>query len=252
MGTIAVNRIFAASIGAMLACAAGAASAADLPAAPIYTKAAAPVVTYNWTGCYAGANGGGLWADKEWWQVGGAGALFSGHSVDGGIGGVQIGCDYQFAGHWVVGIQGDYDWASATGSGVHSTLATLTDQSHISGVGSVTGRVGYAWDRFLGYVKGGGAWDRDSYLQFFPATGAAFATSSETRGGWTVGIGGEYAVWQNLSVFLEYDYYDFGSNTVTFTGPTVIAPIRIHEDQSVVKVGLNWLFNASGPVLARY
>ena len=83
----------------------------------------------------------------------------------------------------MVGIQGDYDWADATGSGTHSTLATLTDQSHIGGIASVTGRVGYAWDRFLGYVKGGGAWDRDSYLQFFPATGATFASASETRAG---------------------------------------------------------------------
>jgi hypothetical protein len=29
--------------------------------------------------------------------------------------------------------------------------------SNTKSLASVTGRVGYAWDRFLGYVKGGGA-----------------------------------------------------------------------------------------------
>jgi outer membrane immunogenic protein len=250
-----VKTFFAGVAGLVVACFAGAAVAADLPAR-VYTKAPPPVVAvYNWTGCYVGGNGGGLWGHKDWWQTAGAGALFSSHDVDGGMGGVQVGCDYQFSGNWVVGIQGDYDWVDATGSGPHSTLPTLTDQSHISGVGSVTGRVGYAWDRFLGYAKGGVAWDRDSYLQFFTATGTPFASSSETRDGWTVGVGGEYAFWQNLSVFVEYDYYDFGSHNVSFTSalaPTLAGTIRIHENQSVVKAGINWLFNVGGPVVAKY
>jgi hypothetical protein len=40
----------------------------------------------------------------------------------------------------------------------------LQAESLIADVGSqvpVTGCIGYAWDRFLGYVKGGGAWERD-------------------------------------------------------------------------------------------
>lgn len=238
-----MKKIVAGLLGLVVTSFAGAAAAADLPVG-IYTKAPPPVVaTYNWSGCYLGGNGGGLWAQKEWWQVDGAGRLFSRHNVDSWLAGVQAGCDYQFSGNWVVGIQGDYDWADGTGSGPHSTLPTLTDQSRISGVGSVTGRVGYAWDRFLGYVKGGAAWDRDSYRQYYPATGALYADGSETRSGWTAGIGGEYAFWQNLSVFLEYDYYDFGNRTLTFAAADGTFPqIRIHENQSVVKVGINWLF----------
>jgi outer membrane immunogenic protein len=245
-----MRKLFACSAGLILACFAGAAAAADLP---IYTKALPPVATYNWSGCYVGGNGGGLWADPEWWQVGGTGRLFSSHDVDGGLGGIQAGCNYQFSGRWVIGAQADYDWADATGSGPHATLLTLTDQTHISGLGSVTGRVGYAWDRFLGYVKGGAAWERNSYLQFFPATGATFATGGETRDGWTAGIGGEYVFWRNLSVFVEYDYYDFGTRNVTFAAADGSFPlIRIHENKSVVKAGVNWLFNWPGPAIARY
>ena len=36
----------------------------------------------------------------------------------------------------------------------------------------VTGRIGYVWDRFLGYVKGGAAWERDNYNRFDIVTGA--------------------------------------------------------------------------------
>jgi outer membrane immunogenic protein len=247
-----VKNILAGLTGLIVASFAGAAVAADLPAR-IYTKAPPPAAAYSWSGCYVGGNGGGLWARKEWWQVDGAGRLFSSHDVDSWLAGVQAGCNYQFSGNWVIGIQGDYDWADGTGSGVHSTLATLTDQSHISGLGSVTGRVGYSWNRFLGYVKGGGAWEKDGYLQYFPATGVTFATGAETRPGWTVGIGGEYAFWQNLSVFLEYDYYDFGNRTLTFTAMDGTFPqIKVHENQSVVKIGINWLFNWPGPVVAKY
>ena len=56
---------------------------------------------------------------------------------------------------------------------------------------SVTGRIGYAWDRFLGYVKGGGAWERDeTHFNDFPA---ALRYGQRDRSGWTIGVGGEYA-----------------------------------------------------------
>jgi len=48
---------------------------------------------------------------------------------------------------------------------------------------SVTGRIGYAWDRFLGYVKLGGAFQRSTYSLL--VAGLTGATASETRFGWT-------------------------------------------------------------------
>ena len=50
-----------------------------------------------------------------------------------------------------------------TGSNNNVLFPATTDQSNIRSLASVTGRVGYAWDRFLLYVKGGGAWERDDY-----------------------------------------------------------------------------------------
>ena len=81
---------------------------------------------------------------------------------------------------------------------------TLTDQSQLQSLASVTGRVGYAADRLLGYVKAGAAWQQSNYSLL--VGGATAATAGETRDGWTLGVGGEYAFLDWLTGFVEYDY----------------------------------------------
>ena len=48
-------------------------------------------------------------------------------TVDSWLGGVQAGCDYQFAGGWVIGIQGDYAWTDAEGSNVSLFVPAFTN-----------------------------------------------------------------------------------------------------------------------------
>jgi outer membrane immunogenic protein len=110
----------------------------------------------------------------------------------------------------------------------------------------VTGRIGYAWDRFLGYIRAGGAWETSSYDLLI--TGVTAATVTEHRGGWTIGIGGEYAFLNWLTGFIEYDYYGFSGATNTFICPacglaTVAAPFSIRTDISALKLGLNFRFS---------
>ena len=137
-----------------------AAFAADLPVkAPVY-RAPPPVAVFSWTGCYVGGNVGGLWARSDWTNLNGT--SLGGHDADGWLGGVQAGCNYQVD-RWVFGIQGDYDWTGAKGSSPDAVIIGDLDETKIKSLASVTGRVGYAWDRFLVYVKGGGAWERDDY-----------------------------------------------------------------------------------------
>jgi outer membrane immunogenic protein len=240
------------------------AMAADL-ARPVYKAAPPPpVYLYSWTGCYVGGFGGGLWVQKDYAlrsvvaPFGGVAAVnpidFGGHDVSSGIGGIQAGCNYQFAGGWVVGIQGDYGWTNANGSHTDPFGLGTTLSSNTKSLASVTGRVGYAWDRFLGYVKGGGAWERDDYSWFAPAFPAFNWSGSETRGGWTVGVGAEYAFLDWLTGFVEYDYYDFGTRTVGLAlvaAPAVVANFDIHERKSVFKAGLNFKFGGA-PVVAKY
>jgi outer membrane immunogenic protein len=157
--------------------------------------------------------------------------------------GGQVGCNYQVS-TWVFGIQGDYSWTGAEGTAVDQAFADLTDRSKTDTLASVTGRIGYALDRWLPYVKAGGAWTHDKNDMFVTATNAPFSAASETRGGWTAGAGIEYAIVSNLSMFFEYDWYDFGTRTNSFAVVGGGAPlsIDIKERESVVKVGLNWAF----------
>jgi outer membrane immunogenic protein len=238
---------------ALLTVVSGSAMAADMrPArAPVYTKAPMMAPTYNWSGCYIGGNAGGLWAKKDW-SLSATGVANSSQDLNGGLAGGQIGCNYQVT-TWVFGIQGDYDWTNVTGSAADLAFAGAMDHSTIKGLASVTGRVGYAWDRFLGYVKGGGAWENDDYSVTGNTTGATLATASETRTGWTIGVGGEYAFTDFLTGFVEYDYYDFGTKSNNFVGTgggTTLVDIK--ETKSVAKAGINFKFNPGGPVVAKY
>src|SRR5262247_3227842 len=129
---------------AVVALIAGPASAADLAvkAAPVY-KAPPPVVTYySWTGCYIGGHVGGLWARKDWTLAppDPITALGS-HDANSWIGGVQAGCDYQFAGGWVIGVQGDYAWTDAKGS-FFDVIDGVTDQSRVRALSTATARIG--------------------------------------------------------------------------------------------------------------
>ena len=233
------------AIAALAALIATPALAADL-SRPMYTKAPPPPPPFSWTGCFVGGNGGGLFGRKEWTSatVGTAGLPIGSHDADSWMAGVQAGCDYQFMGTWVIGIQGDYDWTDATGTNLDQIAIGDTDRTHIKNIASLTGRIGYGWNQFLGYVRGGGAWVRDDYDVFVTATGAPAASASETRSGWTIGVGGEYAFAPWVSGFVEYDHYEFGTSRNTFITPAggVFGVADIDQHVDVVKAGINFRF----------
>jgi outer membrane immunogenic protein len=116
--------------------------------------------------------------------------------------------------------------------------------SRVENLASVTGRFGYAFDRFLGYVRGGAAWERDNYWATQTMLGLPY-TARDTRSGWTIGVGGEYAFTNFLSAFVEYNYYNFGSNQIPLT-PLVpgLRPglVDIRENAGVVRAGVNLRF----------
>jgi outer membrane immunogenic protein len=161
----------------------------------------APVIAappYSWTGCYVGGHAGVGWGRKEYFDntFGDIGGPISFNVGADFVGGGQVGCDYQFASNWVVGIAGDFSWANIEGqtndpffNGKFGNPLPLSAKTNF--LGSVTGRVGYAWDHYLLYVKGGAAWAHDKYavtnLAFFNGFICGFVacdvTGSETRSG---------------------------------------------------------------------
>jgi outer membrane immunogenic protein len=201
--------------------------AADLPIKAPVVKAPA---IYSWTGCYAGLHSGSTFVQKDW------GA--SGSDDDSGlILGGQLGCNYQVS-NWVFGAQGDLAWSNASGTHPDQLSAGLTDQWKVDSIGSVTGRFGYAFDQLLVYGKGGGAWAHNKYDAFVTTTGAQVSAASETRSGWTVGAGFEHSITDRFTMFVEYDFYDFGTRNVGFSGG--FQPVDIRDRESVVKVGANY------------
>jgi outer membrane immunogenic protein len=192
------------------------------------------------------------------------------------IGGGQVGCNLQFARNWVIGIEADASGGNPQGvSNLTETFPGITTTLSSNGsasartdfIATATGRLGYAVGRLgqgMVYVKGGAAWVHDTY-QFngqvscspFPcefANGMVITpfnfSASESRVGWTVGAGVEWAMWENWSVKLEYDYLDFGSRTVAFNDPVLgAASINVSQRISEVKLGVNYRF---GSPLPRY
>lgn len=212
-------------------------------------KAVPVVPAWSWTACYVGGHAGYLWGQSNDWTVRTPGGAFYGqslgsHDLNSWIGGAQAGCDYQFANGVVLGVAGDYAWADAVGDHDSTRETGVAYHSKIKSLASVTGRLGYGFDRFLGYVTGGAAWQRDEYWATTTILGTAY-TSQETRPGWTIGIGGEYALSRWLSIFAEYSYFDFGDRQIPMT-PQIVglnpAALDIKASTSVVRAGINFRF----------
>jgi outer membrane immunogenic protein len=259
-GVASMKKLFLTSV-ALTVLVAAPALAADLrrrpPPPPLAPPPLAPLL-FTWTGCYAGGHVGGLWATKDWTDRTGPtlGQSLGSHDASSWLAGLQAGCDYQFLGSgFVVGLAGDYAWTDAEGTHADLIVGGATDRTRINSLASITGRIGYGWDRFLGYFKGGFAWEHDDFDVLVTGTSVVLASASETRGGWTVGVGGEYAFTPFLSTFVEFNYYDFGARDHTFLMPNgaVFGIHEIDESKSVLKGGLNFRCCAwTGPTTARY
>jgi outer membrane immunogenic protein len=219
---------------------------------------------FSWTGCYVGAHVGAGWGRTDFSNPGPAtpiaplGESFSTKSPGSFIGGGQVGCDYQFASNWVAGLAGDFSWAGIDGqtndpffNGKTPLFGTapLPVGSRTDFFGSVTGRVGYAWNTSLLYGKGGLAfshnkYDVNNYFCVFLG-GDCNASATDKQTGWTLGAGYEWAFAKQWSVLVEYDHFGFNSGTLTLIDPahpTGPADITVKTSFDVVKLGINYRF----------
>lgn len=207
-----------------------------------------PSHSYNWSGCYIGGQVGWAWhKDKATEYHVSDGALSATTPLvaarsDGFIGGGHLGCNWQWGGPWVVGIEGDVEHADLEALSYYVTTPPDSYRSQIGSQASLRGRLGYAIDRNLFYVTGGAAWAKVKHSYYDSLDLSAYDTFSHTRTGWTVGGGWEYAFDNNWTARLEYRYADFGdvSNvpTVAWTGLREVHEITEHA----VRVGLSYKF----------
>jgi outer membrane immunogenic protein len=248
-----MKKILFASV-ALAALTAGSASAADLPirqapaAAPVY----APII-FSWTGFYIGANVGGVWNQTSVTDTAALIGASTGNNNGAFMGGGQVGANYQM-GSFVLGVEGDFDWAAKNNNA--ATVGALTVTSNNTWISTAAARFGFAYDRVLFYGKAGGGWiGNNGFTVTNTATGASFSgTNNNTASGWLVGAGIEWAFAYNWSVKLEYDY--LGLSSQSFATPAGFVPVDTfttgNNNVQMVKLGVNYRFGWDAPVAARY
>ena len=254
------------------------ANATDLPSSKSAT--AAPATSFaNWTGVYGGMNAGRAWNvfdTKHDWLI----ALENASLVKDNVilsrinsnkihlsGGGQAGYNHQIE-RGVIGIEADFNTSQFGGTtllrggtadqcGV--CVVTNSSKAEAKWLGTVRARLGYALGSVLFYgtgglayggVKGSATWSIASVSNQGDSA-AALSTRSSTRWGWTLGVGGEYAMDLRWSVKAEYLHYNLGSVTVAsipnaaaiaLDSPNPIATTNFSISGDLVRVGLNHRF----------
>ena len=234
---------------ALLTFVSGSAMAADMrpaPApAPVYTKAPMMPV-FSWTGCYIGVEGGAAWGRSHHEDATGV-LITNDYDVTGGLIGGELGCNYQVS-SWLFGLEGDLSWVTKKGSA--SDIAPFNTAA-VSGtkenwLGTGRARLGFlATPQFLLYATGGFA--AAGVEADVTPPGVATVTETQTRWGWTVGGGGEYAFTNNWSIKAEYLFVQlqnasyFATPVPTPAGP-VVTRGNVPLNNNIVRAGLNYKF----------
>jgi outer membrane immunogenic protein len=194
--------VLAASILSLVS---GTAYTADLPvkAAPI------PVATVvDWSGFYAGAQGGYHWANVHDTTVAG---YIGDSTVKNGVVGGHAGFQRQFGlnqwGSFVLGVEASYNSPTEPNSVANFTPcanpAFMCGLSNIKDLWTVGARGGLAFDRFLVTASGGYASGNLARADFVPATQLFNSGGGQSLGrhdGYYVGGSLEYMFWRVAAV----------------------------------------------------
>jgi len=207
--------------------------AADLP-----LKAPALKAVYDWTGFYVGGHfgygGGSLGPDTH--PLPEQGVIFP-HSVTGLTGGYQMGYNRELANGVVIGVEADSTFTSHLDGPALMRIPPTAFNTTLDYIGTVRGRIGYAFGTFMPYVTGGFAWGHTD-ADINDGSGAIIG---HYQSGWTAGLGLEFAVSGNWGAKLEYDYVDLSRRFYDLSGfglPNVNVDPRIQ----LAKIGLNYHF----------
>lgn len=279
------------------------ASAADLPrrVAPPPVFTAVPVFT--WTGFYIGTHSSYAFSDRQNIRTTGNNDASGGltntrlnvaqerrpsnfRSEQDGIGNIGggIGYNYQFTpgSGLVVGVEASWTWTDLTRG--RSFVSGLNDVStyrqSLDWLGTVTGRVGYAFDRFLVYGTGGFAYGNVFYDAQFRSNNAAAGFPLAYAGryddletGYVYGGGVEWAIptdsflnffsvgrylglKADVTLKAEYLRYDLGSRNVLVSSinpatgaqfvPTANGSYtsRFNTEGQLIRAGFNYKFGS--------
>jgi outer membrane immunogenic protein len=208
-----------------------AASAADVPARPIFKAPPPAAVATNWSGFYlTGGAGYGLWASDTTTSItpGSPAAPMIVPQRQGGrgwLGRVGGGFDYQFGPQIVAGVFADFDFSSIEGTLIDIAPGFVGEIKQTASW-AAGGRAGWLiTPQLLSYFNIGYTGARFSSVDMLSAGGpfgpagtpTGFGTQAFTRDGWFLGGGTETALdifgggwfWRN-----EYRYAYYGSGSI--------------------------------------
>ena len=229
--------------------------AADLPStaapAPIAPSFAAPATqssSFNWSGFYAGVNGG-FAVDNSDMLLGRTpvsnfyqsleSAGFGRHNNDAKFtGGGQLGYAYQM-GAVVLGLETDINYLNSDRKYVGTNFDIRGKTQYF---GTIRPVIGFTLtDHLLAYGTGGLAY---GHTKTHAITGAFNAKDSDIRWGWTIGAGAKYAVTEDLFLKGEYLYTDLGSKTYALATPGGVVGAHVKDETAfhTFRVGLDYRF----------
>jgi outer membrane immunogenic protein len=168
----------------------------------------------SWTGLYGGIHAGL-----------GAGNV-KGGSANGGLLGGQVGFNAQ-ADRIVLGIEGDITSSAFEHKGINGGGQTFRQKW----VGTVRGRVGYAFDQVLVYGTAGLAGASNELRD-------VSGTVGKTTLGWVGGVGAEAKITDRISVRGELLHYAMGISSYT----TPLATYKADTQTNVLRAGVNYRF----------
>jgi outer membrane immunogenic protein len=233
-----------------------------------------PECDFTWTGFYFGGNAGYGWGNADTNVDPLPPGLFTDAvpitlkpDPSGFIGGGQIGFNWQWNKWLVLGIESDFQGTDIEGQARSSPIVNAAgvvvftdsfEEAHerMQWFGSTRGRIGISpWCRVLLYATGGvayGSVDYSANLNFGPTLPETTypVDFTETKVGWTVGGGFEYAIGHHWTVKAEYLYYDLGNADRTqnqlFNGVPQGPPFFVHYNfettGNIVRGGFNFKF----------
>jgi outer membrane immunogenic protein len=230
---------------------------------PVATMRYAPA--FDWSGLHIGVSGGYAFDghDASYTYNGVASEevaiLPSGASLSssGGIIGGNIGYDLQFN-SVVVGVEADLSWTNFgdnttyvfTGdSAIGMPPITFATSYQMDWFSTVRGRIGLPFDGLLVYGTGGLAFANVSMNTTVtvgePPMGALRGANEETKVGWTLGGGAEYAVTDHVTIKAEALYFDLGSVSLNASTPQ-FTDVTVDVDQQVAgtiaRAGISYRF----------
>jgi outer membrane immunogenic protein len=186
-----------------------------------------PGYVSDWSGLYAGIDGGGGWATTDFLPGFGltyTAVGFNGYQdlvlpaqkSSGGLVGGHLGYNWQYE-RLVGGLEADFDFTDIKSTA--NLPYTVTQQIKIDDLASVRARLGWTvWDNLLAYGTGGLALGhfQSNYVQTVAANpgagyGPLYTAGGGAEFGWVAGAGLEYKLLDHWLLRAEYLHYGFGT-----------------------------------------